>query len=150
MRAAQKNGKSFSDTSVVKGLLCDPSQCLKRCTSAQGYDGIISTAMQNSIKYSFECDRLLVPADLLGVCGYPTSLLDEVSDGEARSIVGELLSAQQLALVMAGVAMVMKAPGLFVESSGTPGSQAGQPSSGPDHSWDTWSQLTELSESDTA
>eukprot|EP00969_Alexandrium_andersonii_P068998 3043466-Alexandrium_andersonii.AAC.1 len=62
IHACQAKNAEYTDTSVAKGLFCDPTQSWDRCGMRPDH---LSTQLTSSRKYSFEYDRVLVSADML-------------------------------------------------------------------------------------
>ena len=103
-------GKPFTDLSVARGLVCNPTQSLERKPWGHCRMGTQLTASRH---YCFEFDRLLLARDYLALIGHEPSMLDFLEERAARDLVGEAISVQCLASVLYAVVVSANTPGLF-------------------------------------
>eukprot|EP00959_Pyramimonas_sp_CCMP1952_P278672 5826411-Pyramimonas_sp.AAC.1 len=105
-------GVDWADVSAADGFVCDISQNVKRAANKSHH---VSTPLQNSFKYSYAHDRLLVAGDWASLLGWPVDAFDHWDEPTARKMIGESIACQQMGTVAMAVCKHLRAPGLFIE-----------------------------------
>lgn len=109
-KACRQRGCELSDASVAKGLFVDISKSYSRLSVCIDR---ICTNLTTSRKYSYERDRCLVAADMLGLMGFDRHMLDFATEEQAKSMVGEAVAAPHMAGALYPLLGVLHAPALF-------------------------------------